>query len=253
MKKNTLITIVILFMVFAVASLILIQKSDTPDTNNINKSSINNFQECADAGYPIMESYPRQCRTSDGDLFVEDIGNVIEKQDDIRINNPMPGDTVSSPLLVRGEARGYWFFEADFPIKVLDSSGNELGAGIAKAQGDWMTEDFVVFEASVEFSNSETKEGTLVLQKDNPSGLPENEDELIIPIEFSKSETTSRALDGCVIGGCSGEICSDKEMSSACVYKEEYACYKTATCEKQENGECGWTKTKELNQCLQSS
>ncbi|MCK9360839.1 hypothetical protein M0Q28_01260 [Patescibacteria group bacterium] len=35
--------------------------------------SITNFQQCADAGNPIMESYPRQCRTPDGRNFVEEI------------------------------------------------------------------------------------------------------------------------------------------------------------------------------------
>src|SRR3989344_7219398 len=36
---------------------------------------IANFDECAAAGYPIMESYPEQCRTPDGRLFVRDISN----------------------------------------------------------------------------------------------------------------------------------------------------------------------------------
>lgn len=31
---------------------------------------IRNFEECAAAGYPVMESYPEQCRTPDGRLFV---------------------------------------------------------------------------------------------------------------------------------------------------------------------------------------
>lgn len=31
---------------------------------------IDNFEECAAAGYPVMESYPEQCRTPDGRLFV---------------------------------------------------------------------------------------------------------------------------------------------------------------------------------------
>ncbi len=32
-----------------------------------------NFEECIAAGNPAMESYPRQCRTSDGRHFVESI------------------------------------------------------------------------------------------------------------------------------------------------------------------------------------
>ncbi len=34
---------------------------------------INSFEECAAAGYPIMESYPEQCRTPDGKNFVREI------------------------------------------------------------------------------------------------------------------------------------------------------------------------------------
>jgi len=39
---------------------------------------VSNFKECEQAGYPVMESYPRQCRTPDGRLFVEEIGTVGE-------------------------------------------------------------------------------------------------------------------------------------------------------------------------------
>jgi len=58
---------------------------------------------------------------------------------------------------------------------------------------------------------------------------------------------------GCVIGGCSGEICSDAEggpMMSNCMYVPAYQCYKTATCERQATGKCGWTETPSLRQCL---
>jgi len=36
-------------------------------------SSIDSFEECVAAGNPVMESYPRQCRTSVGKHFVESI------------------------------------------------------------------------------------------------------------------------------------------------------------------------------------
>lgn len=32
---------------------------------------IRNFEQCAAAGNPVMESYPEQCRTPDGRLFVK--------------------------------------------------------------------------------------------------------------------------------------------------------------------------------------
>ncbi len=34
---------------------------------------VTNFKECAALGYPLMESYPRQCRTPEGETFTEDI------------------------------------------------------------------------------------------------------------------------------------------------------------------------------------
>ena len=36
--------------------------------------SVSNFEECIAQGYPVLESYPRQCKTPDGKTFVEDIG-----------------------------------------------------------------------------------------------------------------------------------------------------------------------------------
>lgn len=36
-------------------------------------AKVGNFQECAAAGYPVMESYPEQCRTPDGRTFVRQI------------------------------------------------------------------------------------------------------------------------------------------------------------------------------------
>jgi len=60
--------------------------------------------------------------------------------------------------------------------------------------------------------------------------------------------------DGCYVGGCSNQICSDSSGAiSTCVYNDSFVCYKTATCERQSNGHCGWTQTPELNSCLSAS
>lgn len=39
----------------------------------LDSSAITSFEQCESAGNPIMESYPRQCRTPDGTNFVEQI------------------------------------------------------------------------------------------------------------------------------------------------------------------------------------
>ncbi len=117
---------------------------------------ITNFEECAAAGNAIMESYPEQCRTSDGRTFVRQ----IEQQ-------PMPPS----------------YEEPETPI--VEQPGKPVSLG------------------------------------------------------------------GCYVGGCSGQLCSDqKDMASTCEYTEAYACYKTATCERQPSGECGWTPSASLVACL---
>lgn len=35
------------------------------------KMNITNFEQCADAGYPIQESYPARCVTPDGQAFTQ--------------------------------------------------------------------------------------------------------------------------------------------------------------------------------------
>src|SRR2546426_6946803 len=72
--------------------------------------------------------------------------------DDIRVSRPRPGEIVRSPLVVTGEARGTWFFEASFPVKLLDARGNVIGTALAEAKGAWMTPHFVPFEARLTFT-----------------------------------------------------------------------------------------------------
>ena len=104
--------------------------------------------------------------------------------DMIEVVSPLGGSTVLSPLVVSGRARVNWYFEASFPIKLIDASGTEIAVGIAQAKGDWMTEDWVDFEALLNFTNPKTATGTLLLMKDNPSGMPENDAKLDIPVLF---------------------------------------------------------------------
>lgn len=149
-----------------------------------DQKEITSFEECVTAGNPVMESYPRRCRANER-LFVENIGNELEKSDLIRIESPRPNQIIKSPLKITGEARGYWFFEASFPVVLTDWDGKIIAEYYATAQDEWMTEDFVPFEAILEFEKPAYGDnGFLILRRDNPSGLPENDDALEIPIKF---------------------------------------------------------------------
>lgn len=105
----------------------------------------------------------------------------------IRVTTPTPNLLVRSPLAVRGEARGSWYFEGSFPVRLLDANGTELAVTPAQAYRDWMTADLAPFSAELSFGTPTTETGTLVLEKDNPSGLPEHAAEYRIPVRFASS------------------------------------------------------------------
>lgn len=139
MKSVGLLTIAAILVVIAFA---LYQVS--PNLRPVAPGPvISNFEECAATGNPIMESYPAQCRTEDGRLFVQEI------------DTPPGGGIVSN---------------------------------------------------------------------------------------------------GCAVAGCSGQLCVSADeadnLMTTCEFREEYACYREASCEPQADGKCGWTQTAELKQCL---
>jgi hypothetical protein len=84
-----------------------------------------------------------------------------------------------------GQARGMMFFEADFPVMVRDGQGNVVAHGLATAEGEWMTTEYVPFTAELTVSGTPaTTSGTLEFHKDNPSGLPEHDYVFSVPIIF---------------------------------------------------------------------
>jgi hypothetical protein len=109
-----------------------------------------------------------------------------QKPDRLRLDSPLPEQVVRSPLEIRGEARGTWFFEASFPVKLLDAEGHELSNTHARAQGEWMTQAFVPYRATIAFATPSSDHGTLVLEKDNPSGMPEQAEQLRVPVRFAR-------------------------------------------------------------------
>ncbi|MEK7564492.1 MAG: Gmad2 immunoglobulin-like domain-containing protein [Patescibacteria group bacterium] len=180
MKNISAFIIVIIFILLVIFP---VQKAKvhTPD-----ESKILSFQDCVDAGFPVMEIYPGQCRTPDGRIFTEEIPEKITytnaSADLIVVDLPFPGAVTGKEFSVVGHARGYWFFEASFPIELLDKDGNLLDTGIAQAEGEWMTENFVPFKADLKAPISYIGPATLVLKKDNASGLPEHDASISFPI-----------------------------------------------------------------------
>ncbi len=88
MKTSTLIGLLVVLTILAGLLLSL---------SNIAKQqriiSIDSFAACKQAGFPIMESYPEQCRTPDGRTFVNP-------------DQSLTGNTGSDPIFANGCAVG---------------------------------------------------------------------------------------------------------------------------------------------------
>ncbi|MNL57153.1 hypothetical protein D3C87_1806960 [compost metagenome] len=87
---------------------------------------------------------------------------------------------------MRGEVPGIWSFEARFPVVLSDPTGKIIGQTTGELEGDWTTDQYVPFVAVLSFEAPPAGgSGMVILRKDNPSGLPENDDAIEIPITFS--------------------------------------------------------------------
>ncbi len=109
----------------------------------------------------------------------------------IQIKSPMPGETVGKEFKITGKARGNWYFEASFPIELTTPDGQVLGGGIGQAKGNWMTEDFVEFSGEMQTPSAFYGPAILILKKDNPSGMPENDASVSIPIIIGSNSVQS--------------------------------------------------------------
>lgn len=150
------------------------------------KIEVLSFESCVKAGYPVMESFPRQCKTPDGRTYAEEIPEKFTydnaSEDLIVVDLPYPGAVTGKEFRVSGKARGYWYFEASFPIQVLDKDGKTLFLGPVQAKSEWMTENFVPFSIDIKVPESYIGKATVILRNDNPSGMLENDRSISFPI-----------------------------------------------------------------------
>ncbi len=194
--KNTLVSVVVVvvLLIGIAAGITAVCDDDWCNwfpwqkTKTVEPVVISDFEECIAAGYPVMESFPRQCRVGNKTFAehvpIEQLPPAQYEDENVRLDTPFPDSVVASPLKVSGLARGTWFFEASFPVKLVDEVGNLIVQGHAQADGEWMTENFVPFQATLNFSAPTVATGYLVLEKDNPSGLVENAEEIRIKVRF---------------------------------------------------------------------
>lgn len=156
---------------------LLPNKTQAPTNNNI---IVADFQSCVNAGYEIVpNSSPAQCRTPGGVTYTEVVSNP-----DAIIDTPKVADVVTSPLRITGKVRGNWFFEANLPIVLKDENGVILAQKGYMTAENWMTTDYINVDTTLSFRAPSTDYGVLIISNDNPSGLPENDKSVSIPVRF---------------------------------------------------------------------
>lgn len=164
----------------------------------VSRSGVTDFASCVAAGHPVTQTSPRQCQAVDGTVYREPGASgegganaavqefTSPKGVTVRLHDWSERQIVASPLEISGEIPGNWSFEASFPVILLDPSRKIIGQTAAAVDGEWMTSEYVPFTATLTFeAPSAGGGGLLTLRKDNPSGLPENDDAIDIPVAFS--------------------------------------------------------------------
>ncbi|MDQ5931183.1 MAG: hypothetical protein QG674_349 [Patescibacteria group bacterium] len=113
-----------------------------------------------------------------------------QKDDLIIVSSPLPESTVgASPVVVKGRARGNWFFEASAPVNIVNWDGLIIGEGYMTVDDgyDWMTTEYVPFTGTISYDATQLgpyKYGWIILKKDNPSGEPQFDNALEFKIFF---------------------------------------------------------------------
>jgi immunoglobulin-like protein involved in spore germination len=110
--------------------------------------------------------------------------------DFIEVYSPKPNQVVcgDGSVTVTGRAKGYWYFEATFPVTVVDVHEQPIGEWYAEAQSDWMVSTWVPFKGVIPFREPQGMEGKIVFHKSNASGLPEHDMAYEMPVKFQPKE-----------------------------------------------------------------
>lgn len=150
--------------------------------SNQKIAAVTSYETCVKAGFPTTATYPETCKTPEGKSFINTQGNISKYSGEIILDNPTPNQKITSPLFVKGKARGSWFFEGQMSAELVDIHNESLGRVILEAQGNWQTDNLVPFSGGLIFKKGTTSRADLKIRNDNPSGLPQNQKEIIIPV-----------------------------------------------------------------------
>lgn len=182
---NTVV-VVVLVIIFTLIGAAAAYFARQPHINNLNNkvSSLNTRVSQLQGNQSSNQPAQQPSSGSNGNSSGNGNSYTSPKGVKVIIYEPANGATVSSPVGVIGRVPGNWSSEASFPVVLKDSTGKAVASGNATVLGNWQTTQLVPFSAKLTYSTSPTGSGTLVLEKDNPSGQTQNDDSVSIPVKF---------------------------------------------------------------------
>lgn len=114
----------------------------------------------------------------------------IDESGQLIVTSPSPNQVLeASPIVVKGRARGNWFFEATAPVTITNWDGLIIGQGYISVDQpyDWMTTDFVPFTGTITYDKTQLgayNHGYIIFKNSNASGEPQFDKSLEFKILF---------------------------------------------------------------------
>ena len=107
---------------------------------------------------------------------------ILGNKNDLVSFSVLPNSKVQGVVSYRGIIKGGYFFEANIRVAVADKDGKVIKQSNAMATTDWMTAGPVSFEGNIDFSGLPKGEAYIKIENDNPSGLPQNDKSVSVPV-----------------------------------------------------------------------
>ncbi len=142
------------------------------------------FEDCASAGYLVVDTIPRECHMKNGQFFVE-LDNHKALLDYVEVTDPKSGSLVSSPFKVEGKAKGAWFGNNRLMVELTDLDGHVIVEKPMYALSDPSNMDeMVAFTGALDFPVNNLDRVKLLIEKTSVVDIPGKNGPLVIPLRF---------------------------------------------------------------------
>lgn len=153
-KDKSLFIPILILMIVLVASVLYLCKPKS----RLTPQDITSFDDCARAGYPIMESYPERCRTPDGRSFTKQLPltNDLQREnmEEIGLSFEHPKDLV-------------------YRKEIADDNGRIRTAGFFLTKGADDKPEYQLYGLYIQFQDATEQDLELAKREMDPATIKE--------------------------------------------------------------------------------